>query len=202
MCSLLSLGCLTVYLHEIINAHLCSKVFLNKKINCLNRLAGWNMLFFLWGIFRGRRINHLDSTKKICIPSLNVMPNEKDFPTAVMTLSETQCSPKHMDKESIDQGHNMVSRNFDGKETIFDQTHLGLQVNLERQDTRINTKSTLGIPTISTQICQEVNSTGSSLVMFLSLNMLLDRFKSFCLPFDKDLLTFCQYCDLNFFCNN
>ncbi|KAL5129678.1 Bromodomain adjacent to zinc finger domain protein 2B [Glycine soja] len=123
----------------------------------------WNMLFFLWGIFRGRRINHLDSTKKICIPSLNVMPNEKDFPTAVMTLSETQCSPKHVDKESIDQGHNMVSRNFDGKETIFDQTHLGLQVNLERQDTRINTKSTLGIPTISTQICQEVNSTGSSL---------------------------------------
>ncbi|RZB79380.1 uncharacterized protein LOC114376286 isoform X2 [Glycine soja] len=123
----------------------------------------WNMLFFLWGIFRGRRINHLDSTKKICIPSLNVMPNEKDFPTAVMTLSETRCSPKRMDEEFIDQDHNMVSRNFDGKETIFDQTHLGLLVNLERQDARINTKSTSGIPTIRTQLCQQMNSTGSSL---------------------------------------
>lgn len=94
------------------------------------------------------------------------MPNEKDFPTAVMTLSETRCSPKRMDEEFIDQDHNMVSRNFDGKETIFDQTHLGLLVNLERQDARINTKSTSGIPTIRTQLCQQMNSTGSSLVMF------------------------------------
>ncbi|TKY67896.1 hypothetical protein E2542_SST10792 [Spatholobus suberectus] len=123
----------------------------------------WNMLFFLWGIFRGRRINHSDSAKKICIPSLNVMPNEKDFPTAVMTLSETRCSPKRMDEESIDQGQNIVSRNFDSKETIFDQTHLGLQVDLERQDSRINTKSTSGILTTSTQLCPEMNSTGSSL---------------------------------------
>ncbi|RDX94141.1 hypothetical protein CR513_23509, partial [Mucuna pruriens] len=123
----------------------------------------WNMLFFLWGIFRGRRINHSDSGKEICIPSLNVMPNEKDFPTAVMTLSETRCSPKRMDEESIDQGYNMVSRNFDSKETILDQTHVALQVNLERQDTRINTKSTSGILTTSTQLCQEMNSTGSSL---------------------------------------
>ncbi|XP_061352506.1 protein PARALOG OF AIPP2-like isoform X2 [Gastrolobium bilobum] len=61
----------------------------------------WNMLFFLWGIFRGRRINHSDSAKKIFIPSLNVMSNENNFPTAVMTLSETRCSPKRMDEEPI-----------------------------------------------------------------------------------------------------
>ncbi|KAJ1415165.1 Zinc finger, PHD-type [Sesbania bispinosa] len=141
-------------------------------------LQRWNMLFFLWGIFRGRRINHSDSEKKNCIPSLNVIPNEKDFPTAVMTLSETLCSPKRMDEESIasgkacsavnpstsiDQGHIMVSRNFDMKETIFDQTHLGSQVNLERQDSRIDTKSMSRIPTSSAQLCQEMNSTGSSL---------------------------------------
>ncbi|XP_020214859.1 uncharacterized protein LOC109798859 isoform X2 [Cajanus cajan] len=123
----------------------------------------WNMLFFLWGIFRGRRINNSDSAKNICIPSLNVMPNEKDFPTAVMTLSETRCSLKRMDEDSIDQGHNTISRNFDSKETIFDQAHLGLQVNLERQDSRINIKSTPGIPTTGTHSCQEMNPAGSSL---------------------------------------
>lgn len=143
------------------------------------------MLFFLWGVFRGRRINHSNSAKKIQIPSLNVMPNEKDFPTAVMTLSETRCSPTRMDEESIacgkacsgllpstsiDQGRIMVSRNFDIKETISDKTHLGSQINYETQDsTRVNTKSTSNIPTSSIQLSQEMNSTGSSLVMFLSL---------------------------------
>lgn len=128
-------------------------------------------------------MNHSDSAKKISIPSLNAMLIEKDFPTAVMTLSETRCSPKRMDEESIacgkacstvlpstsmDQGHAMLSRNFDIKETIFDQTHLGSQVNLERQDSRINTKSTSRIPTSSA--CLEMNSTGLSLVIFLSVN--------------------------------
>lgn len=141
------------------------------------------MLFFLWGVFKGRRIDNSDSAKKVCIPSLNVMPIEKDFPTAVMTLSETRCSPKRMDEESIayvkassvllpstiNQGHVMVSRNFDIKETIFDQTHLSSQVNLERQDSRVSAKSTSSIPRSSTQLCQGMNFTCSSLVMFLSL---------------------------------
>ncbi|ESW03487.1 hypothetical protein PHAVU_011G017900 [Phaseolus vulgaris] len=123
----------------------------------------WNMLFFLWGTFRGRRINHSNSTKSKCIPSLNVMPNEKDFPSAVMTLSETWCSPKRVNEESIDQGNNMPCRNFVSKGTVFGQTHLELQVKLETPDSSVNTKSTSGILITSTQLCQEMNSTGSSL---------------------------------------
>ncbi|KAE9620217.1 putative chromatin regulator PHD family [Lupinus albus] len=88
----------------------------------------WNMLYFLWGVFKGSRSNHSDSVENICIPSLNVMPIEKDFPASVMILSEPRCSPKRMDEESIasgkacsalrpstflDQGHIMVCRNFD-----------------------------------------------------------------------------------------
>ncbi|OIV99648.1 hypothetical protein TanjilG_17458 [Lupinus angustifolius] len=72
--------------------------------------------------------NHSDSVENICIPSLNVMPIEKDFPASVMILSEPCCSPKRMDEESIacgkacsalrpstflDESHIMVSRNFD-----------------------------------------------------------------------------------------
>jgi len=108
------------------------------------------------------------------------MPNEKDFPSAVMTLSETWCSPKRVNEESIDQGNNMPCRNFVSKGTVFGQTHLELQVKLETPDSSVNTKSTSGILITSTQLCQEMNSTGSSLVMFLSLYM-FDRFKSFCL---------------------
>ncbi|TKY71134.1 Bromodomain adjacent to zinc finger domain protein 1A [Spatholobus suberectus] len=134
----------------------------------------WNMLFFLWGIFRGRRINHSDSAKKICIPSLNVIPVEEKSSTAVLTMPETHCSPKCNDEESIDcdkacnallpfssvDQHQITgSRNID----VNDQTHLGSQVNLEKLDGRIDSKSTSRVPTSSTLLCQEMKSTGSSL---------------------------------------
>ncbi|XP_061354417.1 protein PARALOG OF AIPP2-like isoform X2 [Gastrolobium bilobum] len=65
-------------------------------------LQRWNMLFFLWGVFRGRRISLSDSAEKICIPSLNVMPVEENSSSVVATLSEMHCLPKCMDEESID----------------------------------------------------------------------------------------------------
>ncbi|KAJ7982627.1 putative RING/FYVE/PHD zinc finger protein [Quillaja saponaria] len=61
----------------------------------------WNMLFFLWGVFKGRRLNHSYSSKKFCSPILDVMTLEKDVPTAVMTLSETRCSQKRIDEGSF-----------------------------------------------------------------------------------------------------
>lgn len=137
------------------------------------------MLFFLWGVFRGRKINHSDSAKKICIPSIDLMPVKKDFPTAVMTLSETHCSSMRMDEEStacdrtcsmvlpstsLDQGHVTVSKNSDVKETYLDQTHLASEVNLDGQDSsRLDAKLTSRIPASGA-------STGSSLVMFIPLN--------------------------------
>ncbi|KAJ7949919.1 putative RING/FYVE/PHD zinc finger protein [Quillaja saponaria] len=61
----------------------------------------WNMLFYLWGVFKGRRVNHSDSSDKFLIPNLDVMPLEKDFPTAVMTLSESCCSLERKGEGSI-----------------------------------------------------------------------------------------------------
>ncbi|KAL5182112.1 Bromodomain adjacent to zinc finger domain protein 1A [Glycine soja] len=134
----------------------------------------WNMLFFLWGVFRGRRINHSDSAKKICISSLNVMPVEEKSSTAILTMPETHCLPKCKDEESNDcdkvcnaflpstsrdQHQTSGSRNVD----VNDQTHLGSQVNLEKLDSRIDSKSTSRVPTSSTLLCQEMNSTVSSL---------------------------------------
>ncbi|KAL1362451.1 hypothetical protein HN51_010707 [Arachis hypogaea] len=136
----------------------------------------WNMLFFLWGVFRGHRMNNFDSARKVCIPSLNAVPVEKDFPTSVMNLSETHSSLKRMDEQSIacgrtcsavlpstsiGEGPNVFHGDFDIKETS-DEACLASQVNLHRQDSRINTKSTLEIPSSSGQLCQELHSAGSS----------------------------------------
>ncbi|RYR69532.1 hypothetical protein Ahy_A03g016088 [Arachis hypogaea] len=136
----------------------------------------WNMLFYLWGVFRGQRRNNSDSAKKICSPSLNALPVQKGSLTAVMTLSETHCSPMRMDEQpiscgktcsevlsstSMDQGDTILSGDFDIKETIFDQARLGPQVNLRRQDSRINAESASKNPTSSEQLCQQMHSPGS-----------------------------------------
>lgn len=142
-------------------------------------LTGWNMLFFLWGIFRGRKMNHSDSTKKVCIPSLNVMPAEEKSSTVVLTVPEIHCLAKCKDEEtmgrhrscnalvpstSTDQHPTTGCRNID----VNDQTHLDLQVNTEKLDGRIESK---WLPTTTTLLCQETISTDSSSVMLLSLNM-------------------------------
>ncbi|CAJ1926294.1 unnamed protein product [Sphenostylis stenocarpa] len=125
------------------------------------------MLFFLWGVFRGRKINNSDSAKKICIPSLNVMPVEEKSSTAVLSVPETYCLPKCKDEETmdrhkacnalvpfncIDKRPTTGSRNID----VNDQTPLDSQVNMERLDSRIETKSTSRAPTSTTLLCQEM----------------------------------------------
>ncbi|XP_019424099.1 PREDICTED: uncharacterized protein LOC109333206 isoform X2 [Lupinus angustifolius] len=132
----------------------------------------WNMLFFLWGIFRVTRTDHLDSARNICVPSLNAVPAEEDSSTAVLTLSEMHSSPKPVDEvpiasgkacnefpssTSVDQGQITVCMNVD----INDLKHLGSQGNLEKQDSRINSQSTSAVPTSSTLLFQEMKSTGS-----------------------------------------
>lgn len=132
------------------------------------------MLFFLWGVFRGRT-NHSDSAKKICIPSLNAMPVEDNSSTAVVSLSEN-CSSKYLDEKSIngdkacnalppstsiDQCLSTVRRNDD----INCETHFCSQVNLEKLDSRIDDKSTK-VPISSALLCQPMKSSGSSLVCF------------------------------------
>ena len=140
-----------------------------------------------------------DSAKKICIPSLNVMPDEKDFPASG--------SPKHVDEESIaydrkssmvlastcpDQGHVTLGRNPDIKESFFDQKHrgsqvyiekkdskVGPQIKLEKQDSKFDAKSSSSIPTGSAQLCQEMKPIVPSMVMFTSLYA---QFSSYIIP--------------------
>ncbi|KAL9327883.1 hypothetical protein ACSQ67_002886 [Phaseolus vulgaris] len=131
----------------------------------------WNMLFFLWGIFRGRKMNHSDSTKKICIPSLNGMPVEEKSSSVVSMVPETHCLPKCKDEETVDRYRAcnalVLSTSTDQHPTtrcrnvdVNDQRHLDLQVNIEKLDGRIGSK---WVPTSTTLLCQDMNSTDSSL---------------------------------------
>ena len=51
--------------------------------------TGWNMLYFLWGVFRGKKMNWLQdpsgTPKKYCMPG--------DLPTTIISLPETMRSP-------------------------------------------------------------------------------------------------------------
>ncbi|CAL5208500.1 unnamed protein product [Lathyrus oleraceus] len=134
----------------------------------------WNMLFFLWGVFRGRRTNHSGSAKKICIPSLNVLPVEENSSTADVMLSEHFLSKGINEKSinsdkvcnalpsftSIDRSPFTVSRNTD----INRQTHLySQQVSLEKPDGRIDSNTISRVPISCNHLCQSTKSTGSSL---------------------------------------
>nr|XP_023874432.1 uncharacterized protein LOC111986766 isoform X4 [Quercus suber] len=138
----------------------------------------WNMLFFLWGVFRGKRVSCIDSSKKLNIPSLNVLPPDKDIPSAVMTLSENLCAPRHIEEESaacIRSGNVVLTSNVpdqtcvtvcgdsDNNIASFEHTCLGYQESLEQQDGRRDYKSISKIGTSSAQLSHEMRHSSLSL---------------------------------------
>lgn len=60
--------------------------------------AGWNMLFFLWGVFRGKKE-----------PSLRQMPEStiapRDIPPPIMSLPENRCSLRPISENASQDGH-------------------------------------------------------------------------------------------------
>ncbi|XP_043694690.1 uncharacterized protein LOC122645453 isoform X2 [Telopea speciosissima] len=62
----------------------------------------WNMLFFLWGVFRGKRVNCLECLpgceKKLSQANSNVVPLDQDSSDHVMPVSQINCSSGQMDE--------------------------------------------------------------------------------------------------------
>jgi hypothetical protein len=175
---------LTVHLYMTVIVLFCLRITYLLKFVLL--LAGWNMLFFLWGVFRGKRVNCIDSSKKLHIPSLNVVPLDKDIPPAVMTLSENLCSPRRIDEElptcdractmvltsnAPNQMHVTVSGGCDSNKTYLEQTSSGYQEDLEQQDSRLDSKSISKIGTSTAQVSQAMRRGSSSLVMIISSHL-------------------------------
>lgn len=138
-------------------------------------LAGWNMMFFLWGVFKGRRLNCLEQTsgpsKVVCIPSLNMVPEDDDIPSTAMTSSENICSPEGMAKDvsTCDRSCNVdlsstapalvdlpfptssetVNGDHDTKLPSHDDKCLGRQAKLEQQETKLDVHFLSSTPTRS-----------------------------------------------------
>eukprot|EP00258_Populus_trichocarpa_P023393 XP_024439412.1 uncharacterized protein LOC7465630 isoform X3 [Populus trichocarpa] len=130
----------------------------------------WNMLYFLWGVFRGRR-SESNSFKKLVIPSLNVVPRDKDIPAAVLSSPENLCPSECIVKETsaCDSSCDVpltsnapekpcvsLNRNSDNK--VFNS-----QTIQESQDGKLDSKSVPKIPGSNTPWCPEVRRSSSSL---------------------------------------
>ncbi|CAI9755296.1 unnamed protein product [Fraxinus pennsylvanica] len=122
----------------------------------------WNMLFFLWGVFRGKKENgsHLPgSSRQFCTPP--------DIPPAIMPLPENRCSlgPIAKDVSSRDDvvpepevsasgnlwsllSSKVVNRDFDTKGHSVDQLH-----------DRLDSVSLSTERSMSAKLCHEMSGT-------------------------------------------
>ncbi|KAJ6360383.1 hypothetical protein OIU77_004403 [Salix suchowensis] len=129
----------------------------------------WNMLYFLWGVFRGRRSDS-NSFEKLVIPSLNVVPRDKDIPAAVLSslenVSSSECNAK--ETSACDSSCDVpltsnapekpcVPLNGISYNKVFNS-----QMIQEKQDGKYDSKS------MPTPWCPEVRRSSSSMVFFFA----------------------------------
>uniref|UniRef100_A0A6N2L550 AIPP2-like SPOC-like domain-containing protein n=1 Tax=Salix viminalis TaxID=40686 RepID=A0A6N2L550_SALVM len=118
----------------------------------------WNMLYFLWGVFRGSRSDFSDSFKKLAMPSLNGVPRDKDIPASVMTSSENLCVPECIVKNTSacdSSSHVFLVANAPEKPSVSlngnsDDKVFNSQTKLEKQDGKVDSRSLTKIPRSST----------------------------------------------------
>lgn len=136
-------------------------------------------MFFLWGVFRGKRVNCLQqvpgSPKKFSSP--------QDFPTAIMSLSENICSPVPIDSAEpkcnracnvASDAHASIDLPWSSTETIngdsdtkvvsLPQNGKCAKLTVERPENRLDCNLLPNFQTSS----QHSRSTTSSLVMLIS----------------------------------
>lgn len=73
-------------------------------INYLDKLTGWNMMFFLWGVFKGKTV---DCQRQVTGPWMKV--SGPDLPTAIMSSPENIISHVPIDKEELVSHMDVVS---------------------------------------------------------------------------------------------
>ncbi|XP_044498759.1 uncharacterized protein LOC123220565 isoform X3 [Mangifera indica] len=112
----------------------------------------WNLLFFLWGVFRARKVGCSDASKNSStISGLNMVPLERDVPSDVRSLSQNPCLPEHVDKDkdspASDSSHDLapafscpymtgvaVNGECNNKVSCDEQTSLGSQAQSQQRD--------------------------------------------------------------------
>lgn len=136
------------------------------------------MLFFLWGVFRARRVHGPDSSQNLYIPSSSLVSEDKHIPTGVKTLSENLCLPERMDEESsaCERYAKVVSisnasdqmcakiTDCDEKKASPEKTCVGPKANLLSQDSSLDSK-----PTCNVSSSEEMRCTSPPLVIYISI---------------------------------
>lgn len=69
-------------------------------------IAGWNMLYFLWGVFRGRKDICTNPEKNTSFPTSNVLPHDRE----PNYLCQTSSPSKHLEKAHFlrESSHNII----------------------------------------------------------------------------------------------
>lgn len=152
-------------------------------------LAGWNKLFFLWGVFQGRRTGCME-------PSSQKQIFSQKIPSAIMSLPENICSVRPVDKdlsecdESASVSDALASKEFpclsssrtsDGDCNIRVASHTPSdyqkQTVIERQNHRVDSSSTMVVERSNPEAREEIDTSISheepqritpSLVMLIS----------------------------------
>ncbi|CAI0565914.1 unnamed protein product [Linum tenue] len=128
----------------------------------------WNMMFFLWGVFKGRRSSSYDCLRKPVIPSLNLVVQDEEMP-ASNALSVARCLPEYIDNETsaFDDCCNMdVSSSDLEKNTclsengVINERKVDFAVKSEQPDCRLDLNGT----TCSTTSNLESTSASATLV--------------------------------------
>ncbi|XP_065852678.1 protein PARALOG OF AIPP2 isoform X2 [Euphorbia lathyris] len=94
----------------------------------------WNMLFFLWGVFRGTRSNCKDPIKTSVIPSSNLMP---------------------LDMNTSDKTDTTLIGDVDSKVSSF-------EMNSEHQDGRLDSRPLSKSATVDALFSSDIRCTGTS----------------------------------------
>lgn len=145
----------------------------------------WNMLSFVWGVFRAQRVSCLDhipsSSDKFGIPGSNVVMVEKDISSAIMSMPENLCSSRRINEESSEHERPCdsntsaslkspilsppakINGDYDPKPSSPGQRFSCLQAKSEQHYSRRDYQSSSRISTSSVQVCPESRWTTTSL---------------------------------------
>ncbi|XVE90390.1 hypothetical protein DITRI_Ditri20bG0073900 [Diplodiscus trichospermus] len=117
----------------------------------------WNTLLFLWGVFKGRRANCLDSAKSTCIPDASAVHVGGEIYPDIPQPAENEsascdCSYNVVPVTSVFEKTCISTDRVGNTVSSFEQTCVGIKTKLEEQDGKFDTKFLSRIATSSTQV--------------------------------------------------
>ncbi|KAG8390517.1 hypothetical protein BUALT_Bualt01G0091600 [Buddleja alternifolia] len=123
----------------------------------------WNMLFFLWGVFKGKRESSLQHMPE----SLNQFCAPRDIPPAIMSLPETRCSFRPITEDLPESNNTAPMRESPASEDLHSMLsprvvngNCGAKISsMDRLDNRLDSNSSAAVQSDTVKQCQETRGT-------------------------------------------